>query len=172
MCNLFRNGQLSDTPFQSWLAKDNSINSLFDTVASTQVPLLSQILEQLEVPVLANIGHIQRSNGIVFESNRRWSDMQIRGNAELSLMVQPKSDNLHMVAYLYDMNPLGVGKMITHKPLTVHDTTPGETLRVDGGSSLAKEVMVPLQRHDKSVPFDGLHLAADLPDIFNEDTDA
>ncbi|MAD44507.1 MAG: acyl esterase [Oceanospirillaceae bacterium] len=129
--NLFRNGQLSDTPFQSWLAKDNSINSLFDTVASTQVPLLSQILEQLEVPVLANIGHIQRSNGIVFESNRRWSDMQIRGNAELSLMVQPKSDNLHMVAYLYDMNPLGVGKMITHKPLTVHDTTPGETLRVD-----------------------------------------
>lgn len=48
----------------------------------------------------------------------------------------------------------------------------GETLRVDGGSSLAKEVMVPLQRHDKSVPFDGLHLAADLPDIFNEDTDA
>jgi citronellol/citronellal dehydrogenase len=48
----------------------------------------------------------------------------------------------------------------------------GETLRVDGGSSLVKEVMVPMQRHDKSEPWDGLHLSADLPDVFAEDDDS
>jgi len=129
--NLFNNGKLSDSPFQSWFAQDNSINSLFDTVATTQIPLLSQILEQLDLPVLADISQIARPYGIVFESNRQWNEMQIRGNAELSLMLQPKSDTLHMVAYLYDMNLFGVGTLITHKPVTVNETTPGDTVRVD-----------------------------------------
>jgi len=44
----------------------------------------------------------------------------------------------------------------------------GETLKVDGGSSLAKEPLVPMMQHDKSVPWDGFHLAADLPDVFSE----
>ena len=129
--NLFSNGRLSDSPFQSWRAQDNSINSLFDTVATTQVPLLSQILEQLDVPVLANMAHVARPHGIVFETSRQWSTMQIRGNAELSLMVQPKSDTLHLVAYLYDVNLFGTGKLITHKPITVHQTSAGDTIRVD-----------------------------------------
>ena len=45
----------------------------------------------------------------------------------------------------------------------------GETLKVDGGSSLAKEPLVPLLEHDKSVGWNGFHLAADLPALFSED---
>ena len=47
----------------------------------------------------------------------------------------------------------------------------GETLKVDGGSSLAKEPLVPMMQHDKSPSWDGFHLAADLPDLFRDDTD-
>jgi NAD(P)-dependent dehydrogenase (short-subunit alcohol dehydrogenase family) len=47
----------------------------------------------------------------------------------------------------------------------------GETLKVDGGSSLAKEPLVPMQEHNKSVPWDGFHLTADLPSLFTDDDD-
>merc|ERR1712000_81569 len=77
------------------------------------------------------MAHVARPHGIVFETSRQWSTMQIRGNAELSLMVQPKSDTLHLVAYLYDVNLFGTGKLITHKPITVHQTSAGDTIRVD-----------------------------------------
>lgn len=44
----------------------------------------------------------------------------------------------------------------------------GATLRVDGGGSLQKEPMLPMPRHSKSVPYDGFHLEADLPEVFKD----
>jgi citronellol/citronellal dehydrogenase len=48
----------------------------------------------------------------------------------------------------------------------------GETLRVDGGSSLQKEPMIPMQRHRKSEAWEGLHLPTDLPAAFTDGEDA
>jgi citronellol/citronellal dehydrogenase len=43
----------------------------------------------------------------------------------------------------------------------------GTTVRVDGGSSLHKDLMLPISgQHDKIKPFHGFHLEADLPEIF------
>lgn len=43
----------------------------------------------------------------------------------------------------------------------------GTTLRVDGGSSLHKDLMLPISgRHNKMPPFHGFHLDADLPEVF------
>ena len=42
----------------------------------------------------------------------------------------------------------------------------GETLRIDGGSSLQKGSLVPLSKHGKLPPWDGFHLNADVPEIF------
>ncbi|MDK2779451.1 MAG: acyl esterase [Pseudomonadota bacterium] len=127
---LLSNGDLSDTPYQSWFAADNNINSLLDTVASTQIPLASQIFEQLDIPVTATMSLISRPNGIQFEGNWLGSDMKIRGNPELSLMIQPKDETVQLVAYLYDVNLLGVGKLITHKPYTLHDASVGSKTRI------------------------------------------
>lgn len=41
----------------------------------------------------------------------------------------------------------------------------GETMRVDGASSLYRQ-MAPVYDHDTNIPFDGFHHAADLPDGF------
>lgn len=41
----------------------------------------------------------------------------------------------------------------------------GETLRVDGAAALYRQ-MAPVYDHDKSEPFDGFHLSADLPENF------
>ncbi len=128
---LFSNGALDDSPFQSWTSKDNTINSLVDTVATTAIPLASQMFEQMKLPVIASIPLISRVNGITFIGDRLSNTMAIRGKPELSIMVQPKASTVQLVAYLYDMDALGTGKLITHAPVTLHDVTPGDTLRVN-----------------------------------------
>ena len=42
--------------------------------------------------------------------------------------------------------------------------TTGETIRVDGGASLAKELLLPLGEAPSTEPFDGFHLARQVPD--------
>ena len=46
----------------------------------------------------------------------------------------------------------------------------GATLRVDGGSSLAKVPMAPLDPHDAIAAFAGLHLPADLPEGLGDES--
>ncbi|MER6099203.1 CocE/NonD family hydrolase C-terminal non-catalytic domain-containing protein [Streptomyces sp. NPDC001728] len=36
-----------------------------------------------------------------------------------------------LVAYLYDVGPLGVGKLVSNAPYTFHDRTPGKPFGVD-----------------------------------------
>ncbi|WP_430461054.1 CocE/NonD family hydrolase [Thalassolituus sp. LLYu03] len=124
-------GGLSDSPYQSWFSVDNNINSLVDTLAGTQIPLVSQILEQLDVPVTTSIPLIVRPNGITFIGKRQSETLAIRGKPELSLYVQPKNSTVQLVAYLYDMDALGIGKLITHAPVTVHDAVAGKKIRVN-----------------------------------------
>ncbi|WP_304439696.1 CocE/NonD family hydrolase C-terminal non-catalytic domain-containing protein, partial [Oleiphilus sp. HI0043] len=109
----------------------NTINAWAGTLFSTQIPLLSQILEQLEVPILASIPAASDIRSIHWKSSWLSEEMQIRGNPSVSLQIQPKHDEIQLVAYLYDMNALGVGKLITHGAITLPDTNSGEKISVD-----------------------------------------
>lgn len=44
----------------------------------------------------------------------------------------------------------------------------GATLRVDGGSSLSKDLMLPIGKRPAMPAFDGFHLACDVPEVFSE----
>ncbi len=44
----------------------------------------------------------------------------------------------------------------------------GATVRVDGGSSLQKEAMLPMPKHLKMKPWNGFHLDASLPEVFQD----
>ncbi len=44
----------------------------------------------------------------------------------------------------------------------------GETIRVDGAASLLKQPLVPLVPHRRLPPFEGFHLAAEVPPAFRE----
>src|SRR5690606_30028577 len=56
--------------------------------------------------------------------------MKIRGIPQLSMAVEPQHSNLQLVAYLYDVNALGIGTLITHAPVTLPQTTAGKTEQV------------------------------------------
>jgi predicted acyl esterase len=124
-------GDLESYPYQSWFGADDTINAWAGTLFSTQVPLLSQILEQFEIPTYADISAASDFRSIYYEADRLSSPMQIRGEPSVKLQIQPKHDKVQLVAYLYDVDWWGTGKLITHGVVTLPDATPGDKVTVD-----------------------------------------
>lgn len=131
--NLLDNGDLSSSPYTSWLPTDNTINSLQDTLASTQIPLLSQMLESVDLKIQTSIPLISAdtNQAIVFDSGTLSSAMKIRGIPKLTLNIQPWYTQVQLVAYLYDMDALGTGTLITHGPLTLPAASYGQRTQVN-----------------------------------------
>jgi len=127
----FDTGDLESYPYQSWFGADNTINAWAGTLFSTQIPLLSQILEQLEIPIFADISAASDVRSIYFNSDRLDNTMKIRGTPSVQLQVQPKHDKVQLVAYLYDMDFWGTGKLITHGVVTLPNAESGKKITVD-----------------------------------------
>lgn len=127
----FSPGELEDTPWQGRSPVENTLSSWADTLASTGIPLAAQMFEQIKVPVTAPILLLGRDRSTWFQTDRLSRPMQIRGIPTLKLQVTPQHDKAQLVAYLYDMNALGVGTLISHAPITVPQATPGKPLTLD-----------------------------------------
>jgi putative CocE/NonD family hydrolase len=128
---LFGSGDLETYHYQSWLNTDNTINAWADTLFSTQIPLLSQFLEQLHIPIFADISLASNVRSIHFDSGYLDSKMEIRGAPSVTLQIQPKHEQVQLVAYLYDMDWLGTGKLITHGVITLPNAQSGNKITVD-----------------------------------------
>lgn len=129
--NALDTGDLESYPFQSWWAVDNTINGWTGSLFSTQIPLLSEILEQFEVPVLTNIPLADDVTSIHFDSNVLNETMKIRGTPKVALEIQPKASKVQLVAYLYDTDLLGTGKLITHGVVTLPNAVSNQKIKVD-----------------------------------------
>jgi predicted acyl esterase len=129
---LFDTGDLETYAFKSWQGRaDDTINAWTGTMFSTQIPLLSQTLEQLEIPIYADISAASNIRSIYWESKPLSSSMKIRGTPSLKIRVQPHYDKAQIVAYLYDMDVWGTGKLITHGVFTLPDTDRGKEVTLD-----------------------------------------
>lgn len=127
----FDNGDLEVTPYGVSQSKDNTLNAWAGTLFTTSIPVLSQLLEQLEVPVYSHIYAASNIRGIYYQSPKAVSKMKIRGNPSVSLYVQPHAEQAQLVAYLYDMNALGTAKLITHGVYTLPKAKVGEVIKLD-----------------------------------------
>ncbi|MRI34923.1 acyl esterase [Endozoicomonas sp. OPT23] len=123
----FDNGDLEIEPYDG-RTKENSINAWAGTLFSTQIPVLSQLLEQLEIPIMTNIYAASDFRGIYFNTDRLDSGMRIRGTVSTQLQIKPRSNKVQLVGYLYDMDRLGNARLITHGVKTLPDVTEGETV--------------------------------------------
>ena len=127
----FDNGDLETYPYWSFWGKDNTINAWAGTLFSTQIPLLSQLLEQLEIPIFADISAASDYRSIYFNTDYLNEPMKIRGTPSVKLRVQPHYNKAQLVAYLYDMDFWGTGKLITHGVITLPDADWGDKVYVD-----------------------------------------
>ncbi|MER7660951.1 MULTISPECIES: CocE/NonD family hydrolase [unclassified Streptomyces] len=103
-----------------------------DSGANGGLILLSSMLDQfVRLPPIASIPLLPRPFAAVWQSERYDSTQQIRGTAKLHTTLTGTKESGTLVAYLYDVGPLGLGKLVSNAPYTFHGKTPGTPFAVD-----------------------------------------
>ncbi|MFF3511717.1 alpha/beta fold hydrolase [Streptomyces sp. NPDC002573] len=114
------------------LAGTTTIHANVDSGADGGVIFLSSILDQIaHVPPIAAIPLLPRRYAAVWQSPRYATAQHIRGTATLHTTLTPTKESGTLVAYLYDVGPLGLGKLVSNAPYTWHGLTPGKPFGVD-----------------------------------------
>ncbi|MGP3982223.1 CocE/NonD family hydrolase [Streptomyces sp. KR80] len=114
------------------LGESERIHANTDSGANGGTIFLSSALDQfLKLPPMASVPLLPRSFAAVWQSERYAEQQRIRGTVKLHTTVTSTHSSGTAVAYLYDVGPLGLGKLVTHAPITFHDRTPGKPFGVD-----------------------------------------
>ncbi|MEV6314428.1 alpha/beta fold hydrolase [Streptomyces sp. NPDC051776] len=103
-----------------------------DSGANGGIVILSSALDQLfELPPVASVPLLPRAFAAVWQTERHDTQQRVRGTVKLHTTVTSTERSGTAIAYLYDVGPLGVGKLITTAPHTFHGQTPGEPFGLD-----------------------------------------
>ncbi|MCX4458027.1 CocE/NonD family hydrolase [Streptomyces sp. NBC_01340] len=114
------------------LAGTTTIHTNVDSGADGGIIFLSSILDQIaQVPPMASIPLLPRRWAAVWQSEKYPSVQRLRGTTTLHTTLTPTKESGTLVAYLYDVGPLGLGKLVSNAPYTFHGQTPGEPFGVD-----------------------------------------
>ncbi|GAA4894358.1 alpha/beta fold hydrolase [Streptomyces coeruleoprunus] len=114
------------------LGDEHRIYANVDSGANGGTVLLSNALDQfLRLPPAVSVPLVPRSFAAVWQSERYATTRHIRGTAKLHTTVTSTRTSGTFVAYLYDVGPLGIGKLVSNAPYTFHGRTPGEPFAVD-----------------------------------------
>lgn len=128
---LFDDGDLETYHYSGWNT-DDSYNTLLGSIYETGFPLVSELLAQIvDVPVLTNIPLASDAHSIYYKTDRLNDTMQIRGNPSVSVTLQPHAEQAQIYAYLYDMDALGTGTLITHGAVTLPQVGYKDKVNVD-----------------------------------------
>lgn len=103
------------------------------TNATTGVPLLSEILDgAVSVPVTTNVNLIDRTNAMVYISDKLTSVLKLRGRTFYKGRINSSDNAPHVVVYLYEVDVWGTGKLISHGTATLFGVKGKDTdLNVD-----------------------------------------
>ncbi|MFF5496660.1 CocE/NonD family hydrolase [Streptomyces aquilus] len=114
------------------LSGTTTLHTNVDSGADGGVVFLSSILDQVaRIPPVASIPLLPRRWAAVWQSEKYATGQQVRGTTQLHTTVTPTAESGTLVAYLYDVGPLGLGKLVTHAPYTFHGRTPGTAFGLD-----------------------------------------
>ncbi|MET8096295.1 alpha/beta fold hydrolase [Streptomyces sp. NPDC005236] len=108
------------------------IHTNVDSGADGGIIFLSSILDQLtRIPPMASIPLLPRYWSAVWQSEKSTGVQRVRGTVKLHTTVTGTKESGTFIAYLYDVGPLGIGKLVSNAPYTFHGQTPGEPFGVD-----------------------------------------
>ncbi|MGW8332936.1 CocE/NonD family hydrolase [Streptomyces sp. NPDC055897] len=124
-----KDGGLLDKPTNGW-------HTTFSTGTDTPATVADQILltgyaELAGLPKPYRTGKIDRNAAGVWTSAPLPSRHQLRGVPRLRVTIAPSEADSTFVAYLFDVNALGIARIITHAPYTVLGAAPKEPATVD-----------------------------------------
>ncbi len=95
------------------------ISSARDSGATSGIPLASEISDGvLGLPVKQVMLGIDQRFAAVYRSRIWWQTHKLRGSPRASFYLRPHTGAMQLVAYLYDVDPFGIGTLITHGVLS------------------------------------------------------
>ncbi|MFD0203997.1 MULTISPECIES: CocE/NonD family hydrolase [Saccharothrix] len=96
------------------------IGAGWPTIAESGTVLVSGALQGfLQLPVGVSTPLIDRGAAAVWRGPVQWSPMTVSGTPRVRLTVTPSAPKTTLYAYLYEVNALGLGALVTHKPVTL-----------------------------------------------------
>lgn len=116
-------------PVTTALAK-RSFRAGQDTVANGGIALLSGGGQTFGVPITAPTKRISRRDAAVWTLPARKKTVRLRGIPRLQASVTPSGKSVTLIAYLYDVDAKGTGRLITHNATTLRSSKPGRTHRL------------------------------------------
>lgn len=121
-------GTLAPDPQPAW---QHRIGTGTPTVADSGAAIVSGVLQQFQIPVATSVPLVDRRAAGVWRTEPYPSSVTVSGAPKLRTTVTPESGTTSLFAYLYDVDPAGGGRLITHKPITLRDAEPGKPQQVD-----------------------------------------
>lgn len=107
----------------------DTIYNFSDTTASSGLlPILSTTAETFGIPVVNSLLTVGLSTGVRYEGSWLSATQKIRGIPRLNLRLTPSQARAQVVAYLYDVDLLGTGVLITHGARSLHNAVPGQAI--------------------------------------------
>ncbi|WP_137938353.1 CocE/NonD family hydrolase [Chitinivorax sp. B] len=120
-------GELNDQPNQ--VVADDWIDNKFDTTATSGlIPVFSTLAESINIPVVTWLPSVLRGQGVRYEGPWLNEALKLRGIPKLHVKLKPSQPQAQLVAYLYDLDALGWGTLITHGVRTMRDAVPGQVM--------------------------------------------
>lgn len=111
-------GSLSTWPY---IQEDesNAFYAGLDSGATTGIPFISAVMDaHLNIASINYFRINNLVNSLKFKSQKFATPYKLRGIPRLTLNVEASVDNYQIMAYLYDVSPTGIAKLITHGAYT------------------------------------------------------
>lgn len=129
--NIVNNGSLRLYPYSGRRVVERFRTSL-DTDASTGIPLISALIDgNFRLPVQIFLPDTALFYGSKFVTASLRSKLKIRGIPNLRLKIPNEIKTFHLNAYLYEVNRLGMAKLITHGTFTRLQQSKGVETKFD-----------------------------------------
>jgi predicted acyl esterase len=126
--NWLGTGSLSTATPGSWSTK-TSVGSASCAAGGT-LEVTGILTQFFDAPPSCWLPAINRADDAVWQSSALPATDHVRGTASLSLTVTPSAASGTLYAYLYDVNPLANGTLISYLPYTYTGATPGKPLHI------------------------------------------
>ncbi|WP_266167873.1 alpha/beta fold hydrolase [Dyella subtropica] len=122
-------GRLTPAAGGSW---KTTIMGGIPTVANSGVVMINGVLTGLSLPLPTSLPLIARTNATVWTGPVLTTTRHLAGMPALHVTVTSDQSALSLFAYLYSVDPLfGTAQLITHKPYTFLQVTPGVPQTLD-----------------------------------------
>jgi predicted acyl esterase len=126
---LSRTGGLQAKASTGW---SNGISVGIPTVADSGIALVSGALQGLlSIPVGVATPLVDRTFAGVWSGPAYGQKTVLNGTPRLHVTVTPSGRDTSLFAYLYDVDALGVGSLVSHKPYTLRGATAGKPVPLD-----------------------------------------